>query len=171
MSHIILIGFMGSGKSTVGKLLAEKSGLPFIDSDTWIEQQSGKSILEIFETEGETAFRIKERAFCEHLKNEPSSVIATGGGLPCYFDNLEVLKALGEVVYLNVSLQTLTQRLKVEREKRPLLSSLADTEIFGYIEEKITNRKAFYKKAHQIFPNESNSMKLVVENLMKLIVE
>lgn len=171
MAHIILIGFMGSGKTTVGKLLAEQLGLPFVDSDRVIEEQSNKNISELFDQEGETSFRLKEHLFCEQLESMTPSVIATGGGLPCFEDNLALLKANGKVIYLNTSLQTLTQRLKSERSKRPLLKHLEDPEVFAYIEEKITDRKVFYKQAHVIVPNESNQPKSVVEKILKLLVD
>jgi shikimate kinase len=165
--HIILIGFMGAGKTTVGKLLADSLGMPFIDSDEWIAQQEQMPIATIFETKGEAYFRASERAFCKQLSNEEPAVISVGGGLPCFGDNIMVLNGLGLVIYINTSLQTLTQRLKNDRENRPLLRDLKDEELFRYAEDLIAQRKVFYKMAQLIVPNESNKPNDVVEKIKK----
>lgn len=160
---------MGCGKSTIGKLLAEQLEMPFIDSDALIETEQQMSISEIFAAKGEAAFREMERQFCLKLNEFPTSVIAVGGGLPCYFDNLEVLKTNGKVIYINASLQTIAKRLKQEREYRPLIQHLTDNELFPFVEEKLTERKEFYKKADVIMPNELDKPEKVVEKLLKAL--
>ena len=165
--HIILVGYMGSGKSTIGRMVSEQLDSNFIDSDSAIEAQTGKSIREIFAEKGEDHFRDLERTFCESLADLKPSVIATGGGLPCFQNNMDLLKAHGVVVYVNASLQTLARRLKEERAIRPLVAELADNAIFPFVEEQLTWRKEFYKQAHVFLPNELHKPDKVVANLLK----
>lgn len=165
--HVILVGFMGAGKSTVGKLLAETIGVPFIDSDEWIADKEQATVSEVFATKGEAYFRQLEKAFLDQLAHEQPAVIAVGGGLPCFGDNMLKLKELGIVVYINTSLQTLTQRLKNDRQNRPLLAAVKDEELFRFAEDLISIRKVFYKMAHVIVPNESNKPKELVEKIQK----
>lgn len=165
--HIILVGYMGSGKSTIGRMLAEQLGSNFIDSDSAIEVQTGKTIREIFAEKGEDHFRDLEHTFCESLADLKPSVIATGGGLPCFHNNMDRLKAHGVVVYVNASLQTLARRLKEERAIRPLVAELDDNAIFPFVEEQLTWRKEYYKQAHIFLPNELHKPDKVVGNLLK----
>jgi len=165
--HIFLIGFMGSGKSTVGKLLAERLNLPFIDSDKEIEHIEGRSITEIFSTDGEAAFREMELHFLDRLKKAKPAVIAVGGGLPILEGALESMHQLGLVIYLNTSLLTLIKRLKEEKQFRPLLKELTDSEFHPFVEDLLSQRVHFYKQAKLIMPNERNSPVELVEKLMK----
>jgi shikimate kinase len=165
--HIILIGFMGSGKSTVGKELAKQLNLSFVDSDEVIEKQQGKSISQIFDESGEEAFRKMEQDFIATLPNLEPGVISVGGGMPCFEDNMDRLKANGKVFYLNTSLMTLTQRLMNDRENRPLLTDLSQNELSTYVFELLTNRTAFYRKAHVIIPNEGNDYLKAVSEILK----
>ena len=165
--HIILIGFMGSGKTTIGKQLATELNLPFIDSDEVIEQQQGKTITQIFDESGEDAFRKMEQDFITSLENEERSVVAVGGGMPCFEDNIHRLKTVGQVFYLNVSLMTLTQRLMNNRENRPLLAELSQNELSAHVFERLTNRTVFYRQAHSIIPNEGSDVKRVVAEIVK----
>lgn len=165
--HIILIGFMGAGKTTVGKLLADALAMPFIDSDEWIMQQEQMSVTGIFETKGEAYFRGCERAFCLQLANVKPAIVSVGGGLPCYEDNIMILNKIGLVIYINTSLLTLTNRLKNDRENRPLLRHMKDDELFRYAEDLIAKRKVFYKMAQLIVPNETNKPNDVVEKIKK----
>lgn len=165
--HLIFIGFMGSGKTTIGKLMAEKLALPFIDTDAAIEAQEGKTISQIFAEKGEAFFREKEREFISGLSTEKPSVISVGGGFPAQPNAIELLNKLGLVIYLNTSLITLIKRLKDERERRPLLSNLSDAEFHPFVEELLSVRVHFYKQAKLIMPNESNKPNELVEKLIK----
>lgn len=169
--HIILIGFMGSGKSTVGNLLAEKLKLPFIDSDSWIETKENLSVSSIFESKGEAYFRGLEVDFLHWLSAQPKAVVAVGGGLPMFQNNIEVLKQIGTVIYLNVSLLTLIKRLKDEKNFRPLLKSIPDAEFHGFIEEMLSERVHLYKQAHLFMPNESSKPNNLVEKLINELVK
>lgn len=166
-NHLVLIGFMGSGKSTVGKELAQQLNLPFVDSDEVIEQQQGKVINQIFAENGEEAFRKMEQDFISTLADLEQSVISVGGGMPCFEDNIDRLKENGKVFYLNTSLMTLTQRLMNNRENRPLLADLSQNELSSYVFEKLTNRTVFYRKAHVIIPNEGNDYLKAVSEIIK----
>jgi shikimate kinase len=169
MKHIILIGFMGAGKTTIGKLLSEVLHLPFVDADQVIELKMGISIPEIFEKLGESQFRALEHAFCEDLVRLEPSVVATGGKMPCSDENLALLKSVGTVVYVNASLQTITARLKQHKSDRPLLEKIGEEALFRFVEDEITERKVFYKQAHLIFPNESNNPEKAVMQLKELV--
>lgn len=118
--NLILCGFMGSGKSTIGKLLSEKLGARFIDTDTYIEQKEGMTISEMFEKYGEEYFRAREREVCEELSKLQKTVISTGGGTLLNDDNMRALKSSGVVFLLNISSRTVLNRLRNDTT-RPLL--------------------------------------------------
>ena len=144
---IFLIGFMGSGKSTLGKNLAETLNYDFIDSDLWIEKEQGISIDSIFSSKGEAFFRELELKFIENLNPFNPTIIATGGGLPCFNGNIEKLKEIGMVIYLKVSPEIIFERIKFD-DKRPLLNKQDDHEKIDFIQNKLKERNVFYKKAH-----------------------
>ncbi|MNJ90765.1 Shikimate kinase [compost metagenome] len=169
--HIFLIGFMGSGKSTVGALLAERLNLPFMDSDKEIEKVAGKRVGLIFEQDGEAAFRTMEMNFIRGLESEKQSIIAVGGGLPAIEGALELMHQTGLVIYLNTSLLTLLRRLKEERTERPLLSALSDSEFHPFVEDLLSQRVHFYKQAKLIMPNERNSPIEIVDKLEKELIK
>lgn len=143
--RLFLIGFMGSGKSTVGKLIARRKQLPFIDSDQWIEEQTGMSIPEIFELRGEAVFRDLERRFVLSV-NGFEGIISCGGGLPCFNDLMSGLLDTGTVVFLEASPEVLAERLVHERIHRPLLSNAEEPS--AAIASLLEKRLIFYRKAH-----------------------
>jgi len=169
--HIFLIGFMGSGKSTIGALLAERLELPFLDSDKEIEKKAGKSISAIFSEDGEGTFRQMELDFLKELNAISPSVIAVGGGLPMLDGALELLHEHGLVIYLNTSLLTLIKRLKEEKQNRPLLKDLSDSEFHPFVEALLSERVHFYKQAKLIMPNERNNPNELVEKLEKELIK
>ena len=144
---IFLIGFMGSGKSTLGKNLAETLNYDFIDSDLWIEKEQGISIDSIFSSKGEAFFRELELKFIENLNPFNPTIIATGGGLPCFNGNIEKLKEIGMVIYLKVSPEIIVERIKFD-DKRPLLNKQDDHEKIDFIQNKLKERNVFYLQAH-----------------------
>jgi len=159
---IFLIGFMGVGKSTLGKRLAAKLGYTFIDSDKFIEDQEEMSVSEIFEKNGEEAFRDLELLF---LKSEldDKTVIALGGGTPCYKNNMNFINQLGISVYLDMHEALLTNRLMHAKGKRPLIEAFKNDEhkLKGFIEEKLKERRPFYDQAHiKIDASNFNASKL-----------
>lgn len=145
--HIFLIGFMGSGKTHWGRILAEKLGAPFLDLDEFIEENEGKTVAEIFAESGENGFRILERENLLRLAALPPTLVATGGGTPCFFDNMAWMKQRGTTIYLDTLPEILFERLKNERTKRPLLQNLDDDELKHFIQNRLNEREAFYQQA------------------------
>lgn len=167
--HIILVGFMGAGKTTVGQQLAEALEVPFTDSDQWIEAKEHMTVAEIFATKGEAYFREREQEFVVALSSLSPQVIAVGGGLPCRNDHMEQLKAAGKVFYLNVSVMMLVKRVMAEREKRPLLAHLSDQEVSAFVFDTLIERTTFYRKAHVIIPNEGANVDVAVKDILKYV--
>ena len=162
--NIILTGFMGTGKSVVGRILAKKTGLIFVDTDTMIIEVAGKSINSIFEEEGERAFRqIESQVLSEACKNK-GRVIATGGGAVTIEENLRVMKDSGLLVALTASSDTILSRIEDEGH-RPLLKMDNSKQ---KIEELLLKREAYYKKADVVIDTTNISPDVVAEKIIKL---
>jgi shikimate kinase len=145
---IFLIGFMGSGKTHWGRLLSEKLRIRFFDLDEHITEQAGKTITEIFATEGEEQFRLLEKeAMYIITESHDSFVMATGGGAPCYFNNIEYMNQAGITVWLNTALPVIFERLSREKQKRPLIKELTDDQLDAYISKKFADRRIYYEQA------------------------
>lgn len=166
--HIFLIGFMGSGKTHWGKVLAEKLGVPFLDLDLFIEENEGKSIAEIFAESGENGFRVLERENLLRLAALPPTVVATGGGTPCFFNNMGWMKKHGSTIYLKTPPEILFERLKNEREQRPLLKNLSEAELKDFIQNRLKEREPFYRQADFVLENEGNK-EVFFEKLIAVI--
>jgi len=145
--HLFLIGFMGSGKSYQGRRLAEKLGCPFIDLDAFIVTSEGKSIADIFAETGEAGFRVLESNCLHRIAALPPSVVATGGGTPCFFDNLDWMKRHGTTVYLRTAADVLFERLRGGKTHRPLLRDLDDEGLRTFIRERLAAREPYYLQA------------------------
>jgi len=145
--RIFLVGFMGSGKTFWGQSWSEKSGLDFYDIDEMVEFNESKSIASIFAEDGEDHFRNLETSELRNLLNKNNFIAATGGGTPCFNDNISWMNENGISVYLQSSPENILKRLVTEKEKRPLIKNLQDGELLFYITEKIKEREAFYKQA------------------------
>ena len=163
---------MGSGKTTIGKVLAEKSGLPFFDLDAYIESAEEKTITELFETEGQIRFRKKEH---EHLKmlmkDVDEMVLATGGGAPCYGDNMKtILEATPNVFYLSVTIPELVARLTPEKALRPLIAHLSEEEMPVFLGKHLFERNYFYSKAHHTIHCDGKSMEEISSEIKHLLV-
>ena len=141
---IYLIGFMGSGKSYTAAALAEHLGRPYIDLDAVIEREEGRSISDIFAHDGEEIFRDLETKYL-HTLTDPELIVATGGGAPCFNDNLEWMNDWGITVFLDPSLDILVQRLTDARDHRPLLQE--ESELRDIITEKLKSRRPIYEQA------------------------
>jgi|TARA_B100000767_G_scaffold15112_1_gene14384 shikimate kinase len=147
---VVLLGYMGSGKSTVGSLLASKLELEFQDLDNYIENQYNCSVANIYKSKGEIYFRKIEAVAVKELCSKSSDlVLALGGGTPCYSDTMTYLLKQNKVVtvMLKTSILNLTQRLMDEKSGRPLISNLRNDEIPGFIAKHLFERSAFYNKA------------------------
>lgn len=145
-----IVGYMASGKSTFGKELAKDKGLPFLDLDESVEFREGRSISEIFAKEGEEYFRKREREILHEICNEADEfVLATGGGTPCFFDNMDYMNQVGTTVFLNTSPLVIVDRLKRQRADRPLLAMYSDDELEFFVREHLESRLSFYLKAKE----------------------
>jgi shikimate kinase len=163
---IFMIGFMGCGKTHWGRQLGEKLGVPFFDLDEKVAEHEGRSLGEIFATDGEEYFRLLEKDVLHLLtESHESFVMATGGGTPCFYNTIDYLKRKGTVVWINCSTDCLYQRLKKEKEQRPLISHIADEDLKSYIIKKYSSRKIFYQQATVILPEEV----ITLENLVSKI--
>jgi shikimate kinase len=147
-NHIIfIIGFMGSGKTTAGKKLASLLGWSFIDLDKRIEEYAGKTIPEIFSQNGEDYFRIIETQLLRNLKMCTKTVISTGGGTPCYIDNMDYMIETGLTIYLKLTPAELKSRLSQSKGKRPLIKDLDQNELTSFIKEKLAVREKWYERS------------------------
>lgn len=151
MARIYLIGFMGSGKSTLGAGLAKRLQYPFVDMDTMIERMAGKSIPEIFESKGEGYFRKLEQEVLFQTILMQDAVIACGGGTPCFYENMEWMKANGLTVFLDIAEEKLIERSGIEKHNRPLLKNKTDEELTAWISITLKNRRPFYEQSAIIF--------------------
>lgn len=150
MKPLFLVGFMGAGKTYRGQRLAAALDCSFLDMDEEIERQSGKSIPEIFAAVGEAGFREIERQVLHSEAVSQAGVVATGGGLPCFFDNMDWMKTHGQVIWLHVPPAVLAARLKPEKTKRPLIAQVPDEELEAFIEKLLIQRRPYYEQAHLI---------------------
>ena len=144
---VFLIGFMGSGKSNIGKMVADKLGYTFLDLDTYIENKVNKRISEIFKDEGEQHFRILEQEALKEFIDQQNIIVATGGGCPCFSDNMELMNKYGETIYLKVHHGTLYLRLSNSKKNRPLIAELNDIELMESIVNLLPEREVYYSKA------------------------
>ena len=148
---IVLLGYMGSGKSLIGKLLSESLGIPFRDLDSLIELETNSSIAEYFSSKGEIAFRaLEHQVFEKTINNQSSMILALGGGTPCYYDHMETLAKDNSIfsVYLNVALPNLAARLFEEKAKRPLIAQIGTKDqLTEFVGKHLFERNQFYKQA------------------------
>jgi shikimate kinase len=161
---VALVGYMGSGKTTIGRAIANRLCVPFIDLDAEIEKQEGKLISEIFRTKGESEFRhIESNVLHSMLTAHSTGIIATGGGTPCFFNQMEELNKHCITIYLECSLETLLHRLANSADERPLLSTLTDREAH------FLERVACYAKAQHIV-NADDSLTEILNQMEQLIL-
>ncbi|WP_281987137.1 shikimate kinase [Aquimarina aggregata] len=157
--NIVLMGYMGSGKSLIGNKLADKMKLEYLDLDDYIENQEKNTISKIFEEKGEIYFRKQESRYLkEVLEKQNNSVISLGGGTPCFAGNLEIIKESEKAksIYLKTSLDQLTKRLFAERDKRPLISHLSTVDLLNdFIRKHLFERSFYYNQAdHNIITDD-----------------
>lgn len=168
---IFLVGYMGSGKSTIGKQLATEIKKDFIDFDDYLEAKEGASISEIFKNKGEIYFR---KAEAEHLatllQENKDAVIALGGGTPCYGTNMNsILEKTDKVFYINVNVPNLTFRLEKEKAHRPVIAHLSHEELMEFVGKHLFERNAFYQKAPYTINANNKSVKEVITMIVELL--
>lgn len=147
MRRIILIGYMGSGKTTVGKALSKETGMMFYDLDWYIESRMRKTVAQIFAEKGEEGFRKIEHSMLHEVAEFEDVIISCGGGTPCFFDNIDYINQQGEVVYLKATPEVLYRHLLMGKVERPLIKNKTPEELIAYITEQVAKREEFYNKA------------------------
>ncbi|MCA0931830.1 shikimate kinase [Lutimonas saemankumensis] len=155
----VLLGYMGSGKSTVAKALSNKLHLPHLDLDDYIEEKEQMSVNKIFQTQGEIYFRLQESKFLEEiLKMDSELVLSVGGGTPCYSNNMELINRFSSSIYLKGSIPTICQRLRNEKDQRPLIADLNDEQLTEFVAKHLFERRNFYEKANKIISIDGKSL-------------
>jgi shikimate kinase len=169
--RLYIIGFMGSGKTTVGKKLASLLDWSFIDLDKRIEEQSGKTIPEIFTQYGEPWFRNQESIVLKSLDSLSNIVISTGGGTPCHSDNMDYMIETGLTLYLKLTPGQLKSRLSDAMSERPLIKDLDKENLLDFINEKLNHREQWYNRAEILFegfdPN-LNLLHSIIKSKLKI---
>lgn len=154
MIRVFLVGYMGVGKTTIGKLLSVELGVEFIDLDIYIENRYRKSISQLFELKGEDGFRKIEREMLREVATFQNVLISTGGGTPCFFDNMEMMNKHGITVYVKASVEELTARLLASKNVRPLIRDKSPKELKEFITQHLAQRNVYYSKAKIVYKNE-----------------
>lgn len=166
MTRILLVGFMAAGKTTLGKALAKDLGLQFVDLDLYIESRYHATVSQIFAERGEEGFRQIERNMLHEVAEFEDVVIATGGGTPCFFDNMEYMNAQGTTVFLDASVDVIFTRLTIARTQRPLVAGKTDEELRSYITETLNRRLPYYSRAtHSFCANQLENVKQISESV------
>lgn len=170
---IVLLGYMGSGKSALGKQLSKELSIAFIDLDDYIEIHEKKTIAEIFKTRGELYFRKLERKYLEELINQKDpAVIGLGGGTPCYFDNMELILATKTYfsIYLKTSIEELTNRLYNQKDQRPLIAHIdSPSALSEFIGKHIFERAPYYEKAPLKIKTDQKSIQELIPEIIKAL--
>ena len=150
MRRIIIIGYMGAGKTTVGKALSKELNIPFDDLDWYIESRMRKTVPQIFAERGEEGFRKIEHSMLHEVAEFENVIISCGGGTPCFYDNMDYLNAQGDTVYLKASPEVLYGHLKIGKTERPLLKNKTPEEMQEYIREQLDKREQYYLQAKHV---------------------
>lgn len=168
---IVLMGYMGSGKSLIGRLLSSDCDFSFVDLDDFIEKKENASISDIFDQNGEIYFRKKEKEYLKLLLDTSNNVvISLGGGTPCFGNNIEILTHSDEVktIYLNASVEELAKRLSNERSKRPLIAHLSNLEnVLDFIRKHLFERSFYYHQADKVIKTDGKTPEEIVQEIKR----
>lgn len=169
--QIVLLGYMGSGKTTIGKLLAERLQLKFLDLDLLIEASEGTKISDIFKEKGEIYFRKKEASSLRQvLSSDDDCVLSIGGGTPCYANNMHAINTATEHgIYLKVALTELVERLQKEKSKRPLIANIPNEELSEFIGKHLFERSYYYNQANQVVNCDGKSTTAICNEIEGLL--
>lgn len=155
MKRIFLVGYMGAGKTTIGKVLSKMVGLTFIDLDYYIEGRFRKTVSQLFAERGEEGFRTIEHNLLHEVAEFEDVLISTGGGTPCFFDNMAFMRQQGTTIYLQVSVEELAKRLELGKQTRPVLKNRSGEALRAFIQESLAARSPFYEQAQIIINTDS----------------
>ena len=154
MRNVFLVGYMGVGKTTIGKLLSVEMNMQFIDLDKYIESRYRKTIQELFDKKGEDAFRKIEREMLHEVATFQNVLISTGGGTPCFYNNMEYMNKMGVTVYVKASVEQLVSRLLASKNARPLIQNKSPQELSEFVTQHLGQRQEFYSQANVTYENE-----------------
>jgi shikimate kinase len=169
MIRIFLTGYMGAGKTTLGKAFARDLNISFIDLDWYIEERFHKTVKELFVEKGETGFRELERNMLREVGEIEDVVISTGGGAPCFFDNMAYMNEQGITVFLNATPDVLYRRLSAATQSRPILQGKTAQELYDFIVEKLAERMHYYSMAQYTFnANELEKRRQIDDSVRQL---
>jgi len=174
MQNIFLIGYMGVGKTTIGKQIAQRLGREFVDMDLFIENRFHKAVSSIFAEKGEDFFREIEHNVLQEVMQFENTVIATGGGTPCFFDNMNRMNRTGITIYLKMPADELIQRLMASKHERPLIKNKNQEELTRFVTDTLIKRETWYNRAAIIFPIVGATFgcpEIIAENLINQINE
>ncbi len=160
-----MIGFMGSGKSTVGSKLSSETGLPFIDLDKYIQTKEGRTIDDIFNEKGEDYFRETERRLLKEIIKKDNIILSCGGGTPCFFNNMSLMNENGITIYLRMPVAALHSRLLNSKYDRPLVKKMYGQELRNYISVTLEEREKYYRMAHHTV----EAINLEISSVVKLL--
>lgn len=173
MNRIIIIGYMGAGKTTVGKALSKELGIPFYDLDWYIESRMRKTVAQLFAERGEENFRQIEYNMLHEVAEFEDVIISCGGGTPCFFDNIDYMNEQGETIYLKAKPEVLYGHLKMGKTVRPLLLGKTEDELLSYIGQQLSVRENYYNKAKHVLDvsllDNYEKIKITVKELRKLL--
>lgn len=170
MTRILLVGFMAAGKTTLGKALARDLGLQFVDLDHYIENRYHCTVAQLFAERGEEAFRQIERNMLHEVAEFEDVVISTGGGTPCFFDNMDYMNEVGTTVYMQATADVILEHFKLSKSERPLLKGKSADELREFVETQLEARAPFYEKAqHRVQVNVLHDAKLVNDLALQII--
>ena len=173
MNRIIIIGYMGAGKTTVGKALSKELGIPFYDLDLYIESRMRKTVAQLFAERGEENFRQIEYNMLHEVAEFEDVIISCGGGTPCFFDNIDYMNEQGETIYLKATPEVLYGHLKMGKTVRPLLLGKTEDELLSYIGQQLSVRENYYNKAKHVLDvsllDNYEKIKITVKELRKLL--
>lgn len=165
--RIYLIGYMGSGKTTLGQQLANNLGLSFIDLDKYIEERNCKTVPQLFSEFGEDVFRQREHKALEEVSDFNDVVVSTGGGAPCFFKNMELMNRTGITLFLDIDIPTLAERLLKSKTDRPLIRGKSYEELTVLIHEMMQKRLPYYEQAQLRISRSDNLLEEVLDSIRK----
>lgn len=171
MQRIVLIGYMGAGKTTIGRVLARKLQLEFFDLDWYVESRYRMKIPQIFAERGESGFRELERLMLHEVAEMEDVVISCGGGTPCFFDNMDYINQQSESFYLKAEPEALKAHLLMGKSQRPLIQGKSPEELISFIKESLQTREPFYSQAKHTIPIEVIHTKEQINFYVERIVE
>ena len=167
--RVYLLGYMGCGKSTLGRILGEELGMQFIDLDDEIEAKYKMTITDFFSTYGEEAFRLVEHKLLMEISKLEDVIISTGGGTPCFFDNLKHMSETGITIYLKATPYLLLERIRKSHTKRPLFLKMKGDEALQQITNHLEGRLTYYNQAQVIIDAENPDIKSIIDHIRKII--